>query len=496
MRYLLTEKQMRVGDDRTIHEFGVPSMVLMERAALKSVEVLEEAGMDCSEVLVVCGSGNNGGDGFAIARLLHLKGYNVYPVFVGNETSRSEETKQQMGILEKYGVSIGNTIEKREYSVIIDAVFGIGITREITGHYADVIKQMNRLRGGKAAIDIPSGIDAAGGQVMGTAFRADLTVTFACEKLGTVLFPGCEYAGRTVVTDIGIDPRMFENDVTVCHTYELSDLPFLIPRRRVNSHKGTYGKVLMITGSSGMAGAAYLSAKAAYETGAGLIRIYTAEENQTVLQTLLPEAIIKPYAGYDRDELRRCIDQADVVAVGCGLGKSETAVKLLTETVSYCKKPCIIDADGINILSEQKELIKGGNFLLTPHLKEMSRLIKQPVEEIAAKRFEAAGALVRDTGIVCVLKDARTVVAAPEQPNYLNTSGNAAMAKAGAGDVLTGIITALLAQGMTLSGAGKAGVFLHGLSGDAASRKKGSYSVSATDLTEAISNVLKKMEES
>lgn len=495
MRYLLTAEQMKSGDDKTIHEIGVPSMVLMERAALKSVEALEQEGLDLSASLIVCGSGNNGGDGFAIARLLWLKGYHVDVVFAGKEASRSDETRQQMKILENYQVSIDNTITVREYSIVIDAVFGIGITREITGAYADIIMQMNRLPGKKAAIDIPSGIHASSGQIMGVAFRADVTVTFACEKLGTVLFPGHEYAGKTIVADIGIDPAMFRNDDAVCFTYELRDLRTLLPKRRPNSHKGTYGKVLMITGSGGMAGAAYLSARAAYETGAGLIRIYTAQENQAVLQTLLPEAIIKSYAVFDREELQQQIDWADIIAIGCGLGQSSIAASLLTETASYCKKPCVIDADGLNLLAGRTKLIQNGNFLLTPHMKEMARLMKLPVNEIMEQRLTILPEFVRELGIVCALKDARTLVAAKQQPMYVNTSGNAAMAKAGSGDVLTGIITGLLAQGMSLQEAGKTGVYLHGLAGDEARKEKGTYSVSASDLTDAISKVLKETEE-
>ena len=496
MRYLLTAEQMKSGDEQTINDIGVPSMVLMERAALKSVEAMEAAGIDCSRPLIVCGSGNNGGDGFAIARLLHLRGCHVNVIFIGKEASRSDETRLQMHILKKYGVSIGKTIDVREYSVVIDALFGIGITREITGQYADVIDQMNRMTGKKVAIDIPSGIHAASGQIMGMAFRADLTVTFACEKLGTILFPGGQYAGKTMVADIGIDSSMFRDNPDVCYTYEPADLSLIMPRRQADSHKGTYGKVLMITGSDGMAGAAWLSAKAAYETGAGLVQIYTARENQIILQTLLPEAIIRPYISFDSEELRQLIDWADVVTIGCGLGQGGIAAKLMRETAGYCKKPCVIDADGLNLLAGKTELIKNGSFLLTPHMKEMSRLIKQPVKEIAGRRFEAGQALTRDLGVVCVLKDARTLVTAPGQPVYLNTSGNAAMAKAGAGDVLTGVITGLLAQGMTLSEAGRVGVYLHGLTGDAAKNRKGSYSVSATDLINMISSVLKEAEES
>jgi len=494
MRYILTAGQMRSGDTRTINEIGVPSMVLMERAALKSVEAMEQEGVDCSRALIVCGSGNNGGDGFAVARLLMLKGHAVTVVFAGKEKALSEETRQQMRILENYGVSIGNTIEDGEYSVMVDAIFGIGLTREVAGGYAEIIFRLNEMTGTKVALDIPSGIHADTGAVMGVAVKADITVAFGCEKLGTILHPGNEYAGKTITADIGIDSRMYDGSNEICFAYEKKDIPTLLPERKEDSHKGTYGKVLMITGSDGMAGAAYLSAKAAYAMGAGLVQIYTVRENQTVLQSILPEAIIRTYASFDPDELHQLIDWADVAAIGSGLGQGRLASKLVQETVSYIKKPCLIDADGLNLLAGKTQMLKEGNFILTPHLKEMSRLLGKQVKEIKEKRFQILKEFVQESETICVLKDSRTLVAGSENQIYINTSGNAAMAKAGSGDVLAGVITGLLAQGQDCFAAGTAGVYLHGLFGDLARDKKGKYSAAAGDLIDAVGEVLKETE--
>lgn len=495
MKYIVTGDQMRYADNYTIEKMGVPSLVLMERAALQVVQTMEDEKVDCSRPLVVCGSGNNGGDGLVIARLLLLKGYDVDVWYLGNLETASEENRTQYGIAERYGVSIRNTFEEKEYSVIIDCIFGTGLKREITGHYREAIELLNEKNAVKVAVDIPSGISDTTGKIWGCAFQADITVCLAFEKLGTVLFPGTEYAGKRKVVDIGIDKSALPKKQKI-YTYSWTDGKKLLPKRRENSHKGTYGKVLMIVGSNGMAGAAYLSAKAAYSVGAGLIRIYTPEENRAVLQQLLPEAIITSYNTFDRTQLKELLDWADVVAIGSGLGTSEMSEKIFTYTMQYAKMPCVIDGDGITILAEDlAELEYKKQVILTPHVKEMSRLLQCEVKEVIENRIELLKNFTRDYPVVCALKDARTFVAADEEDMYLNTTGNSAMAKAGSGDVLTGIVTGLLAHGMERKAACETAVFLHGLCGDYAKSQKGSYSVLASDLIDAISQVLRRLEE-
>lgn len=494
MQYLVTVDQMKTADMYTINEIGLPSMVLMERAAMQCVEILYKKEVDCSKTLVVCGPGNNGGDGFAIARLLHAAGNCVNVVFVGSVESCTKETALQWKILENHGVCIEETFEKKEYSVIIDALFGVGLKRDITGKFQRAIEYMNGLSGVKFSVDIPSGIHGDTGEIMGVAFGAELTVTFGYEKLGTVLYPGNHYGGRVYVVDIGIPTNALPVNDKIYFTYDESDFSTHLPKRRANTHKGSYGKVLMIVGSEGMAGAAYLSAKAAYVIGAGLVQIYTHFENRAALQTLLPEAIIKTYTTFDKNELHRLIDWADVLTVGCGLGKSLVAKELLKETVAYCKKPCVIDADGLNILSENMAILKGGHFVLTPHLKEMSRMLGLPLQNIIESRFSIISEFVQKLGCICVLKDSRTVVASSEQPIYINTTGNSAMAKAGSGDVLAGVITGLIAQGLTTDLAACLGTYIHGYAGDIEKEKKGSYSVLASDLFDGLIEILKKVE--
>lgn len=500
MRYLPDGAWMQKADAHTIQNIGIPSEVLMERAALKTVEWMEEKHLVQGKILIVCGSGNNGGDGFAVARLLHQKHCQVTVVFVGKESSMSRECCLQAKIAHNLGISIVTELPGEEYNVIIDAVFGVGLSREISGHYEEVIRTLNARQGIKLAVDIPSGIDSKSGKVLGTAFRADATVTFQCEKAGTVLFPGTEYAGEVVAADIGIDTSIFEAQPEICYTLETEDVTRYLPQRRADSHKGSYGKVLMITGSKGMAGAAYLSAKAAYTCGAGLVQVYTHESNRVILQQLLPEAIISTYENdfaKESETLKTLLGWADVVCIGCGLGLSDMARALLEHTLVNADVPCVIDADGLNLLAKNMELLHRmkAAAVLTPHMKEMAGMLGCTVPELKTERFARMKKFVEQYPVVCVLKDSRSMVAASGKKTFLNTAGNCGMAKAGSGDVLAGVITAFLAQKMPAYESAVGGVFLHAGGGDEARRMCGSYSMLAEDLIEGIKILLRKTEQ-
>ena len=494
MRYLPTGMQMKEGDQKTICGMGIPSMVLMERAALAVIEEMKQSQLDLKKVLVVCGSGNNGGDGFAIARLLHLQGYAVKVWFVGKQSSMTAETKLQMEIAVNYGVPVENETTEVDATVIVDAIFGIGLSRQVSGAYYTIIEKVNRMKGKKVAVDIPSGISADTGEEMGIAVAADLTVTFAFEKIGMLFGKARTFTGKLVTAPIGIEPSVYQGRKDICYTYDRQDLKTLLPKRDPNGHKGTFGKVLLIVGSPGMAGAAYLSARAAYLAGAGLVQIYTAEENRIPLQQLLPEAILTTYSEYEEKTLQELLTWADVIGIGSGLSVSKTASRIFSYTLCNAKKPCVLDADGLNLLAGNPKLFRSltANCILTPHIKEMSRLCGHSVKDLQADRFRYFREFTKTTSSVCVMKDARTLVGCNGVPVYVNTSGNQSMAKGGAGDVLAGMIAGLLAQGMKPYEAGVLGVFLHGLAGDAARRRKGSYSVLARDILEGISEVLRE----
>lgn len=491
--------QMKAADQYTIQKLEVPSLELMEHAAQACVQVLEDEKVDLSHVCVVCGSGNNGGDGFAIARILQNNRYSVETFCVGNPEHYTEETQEQMHRLQECGGKITYGMPQEDsYSVIIDAVFGVGLSRKVEGRYRQVIEQMNRMRGTKFAVDIPSGLSATTGCILGCAFKADYTVTFQLKKIGLELSQGRTMAGRVIVPDIGISTDSICEDQEIVRTAGKDIYRKMLPDRPEDSNKGMYGRLLVIAGSKGMAGAAYLNAHAAYMTGAGLVRIYTSSDNREILQTLLPEAIITTYEEYNKEELLSLLTWADSVCIGSGLGMSRLSEKILKTVIEYVKVPCLIDADGLNLLAENKNYLNQmaeRRFVITPHMKEMSRLTGTPVEELKADRIQILKDFISRYRITCVLKDSRTLIASEEKGIRMNLTGNSAMAKAGSGDVLAGVISGWMVQGKEAEDAAELGTYIHGLSGDLAKFEKGVYSVMARDLIEYISKALMKLEE-
>ena len=499
MQLWVNAAQMKAADQYTIQKLEVPSLELMEHAAQACVQVLEDEKVDLSHVCVVCGSGNNGGDGFAIARILQNNRYSVETFCVGNPEHYTEETQEQMHRLQECGGKITYGMPQEDsYSVIIDAVFGVGLSRKVEGRYRQVIEQMNRMRGTKFAVDIPSGLSATTGCILGCAFKADYTVTFQLKKIGLELSQGRTMAGRVIVPDIGISTDSICEDQEIVRTAGKDIYRKMLPDRPEDSNKGTYGRLLVIAGSKGMAGAAYLNAHAAYMTGAGLVRIYTSSDNREILQTLLPEAIITTYEEYNKEALLSLLTWADSVCIGSGLGMSRLSEKLLKTVIEYVKVPCLIDADGLNLLAENKNYLNQmaeRRFVITPHMKEMSRLTGTPVEELKADRIQILKDFISRYRITCVLKDSRTLIASEEKGIRMNLTGNSAMAKAGSGDVLAGVISGWMVQGKEAEDAAELGTYIHGLSGDLAKFEKGVYSVMARDLIEYISKALMKLEE-
>ncbi len=535
MRTLVTGKQMKAVDAYTIETIGVPSMVLMERAALAVARETEAeaetlgGGKGAVSVWSVCGTGNNGADGIAAARMLHLLGYSVCVVLMGHPEKGTEEFLQQLKIARNLGMEVIAYSEWREMAadwgkekrLLIDAMFGVGLSRPVEGSYRECVDLVERLRAeGKIArvlaVDVPSGIHSDTGSVMGAAVKADVTVTFGWEKRGTLLYPGRSFAGRVVVENIGFPPletvaavcgpeeadeprEEAEAEVFAC-TYDRADLA-RIPERAAYSNKGTFGKVLIVAGSENMCGAAYLSALAAYRTGAGLVKLLTVEQNRLILQSKLPEAILATYTASQlmegREEFRKMIDEqcrwADVVVLGPGLGSESYVEYLVEDILTMACSPVVVDADGLNAIAAHPYLTSyfTENIIITPHLGEMARLMGESVREIQENLVETAVEYASRYGLTCVLKDASTVVASREGGIYINSSGNSAMAKAGSGDVLTGIISGLLALGLEESQSARLGVYLHGLAGDEARRKTGSHGLLASELADAVGEVMR-----
>ena len=488
MRYLLTSEQMKTCDSTEIEHYGVPSIVLMERAALSVRDVILHRYAQASNILVICGSGNNGGDGFAVARLLNMAGRRADVLFVGKHDHMTQETAKQAEIFSRHGGTIlPDESGVKGYDLIVDALFGIGLCREVIGRYADLIHAVNRSDTPVVAVDIPSGISADDAHVLGCAVRADITVTMAFPKLGLMLYPGAQYCGEVIVSDIGITAAGLKEDAVI--SLESSDLPALLPARRRTANKGTYGRLLLIAGTRNMAGAACLAGRAAYRSGCGLVCVYSHEENRVILQTSLPEALYAP----STDRLEHWLDWADAVAVGPGMGQSERSLEVLTQVLRQWAGPLVLDADALNLMAAHPELTaeNAASAIITPHPGEMARLLNSSdpegvqISDIVSRPVDVARQYAARTGYVTVLKGARTVISDGEE-TYLNLTGNEGMATGGSGDVLTGIIGSFLAQGMGALDAARTGVLTHGVAGDEAAKILGTRSVTAGDIADHI----------
>lgn len=502
MDYLVNSSEMKQYDKNTIEYYGVPSLVLMERAALAVFgELTARFEKISGEILILCGIGNNGGDGFALARLLHLAGYQTKFLCPMKKEKMTPEAKAQYDMALNYGIpeiSDSSEMIQTEYAVIADALFGIGLSRDIEGSLKELIAILNQKQAYKIAVDISSGISADTGEALGTAFRADLTVTFGFAKIGQLLFPGAEYTGELSVAEIGIDRHSFLGEPPFGAFLNKDSAKEFLPGRYPRTNKGSYGKVLVIAGSKNMAGAAYFAAKAAYYSGCGLVRILTAEENRNILLSKLPESILTTYDTQAKDvtvlmeQLEECVNWADAVLIGPGISDSPAARMLVARMLRYDTKKVVYDADALNILSQDKILLEQGKEhpangrIVTPHLGEMSRLCGSSIAKIQGNLLQTAKAFAREYQSVCVLKDARTVIGMPDGRFYINTTGNNGMATGGSGDVLAGFMTGFLAQGISCESAAALAVYLHGTAGDLAKRQKGAHSMLASDILELL----------
>lgn len=521
MERILLGSQMKAVDRYVIEKIGIPSLVLMERAALGVVEEVKKLYEKGDRILVVCGTGNNGADGLAVYRMLMMEGYRAECAVLGEQINATEEFVQQKKIISNCGYKCvcqetmedSLDVDINSYDFIIDAIFGIGLSRDVSGLYKEVIENINNAKMEEdnlkiISVDIPSGIDADTGRVMGNAIKADITVTFGKIKVGLVMHPGASYSGKVIVHDIGIpwsvygtvlfDSRISKYIGEEIFQFEESDLKEYITPRVPYSHKGTYGKVLVIAGSREYSGAAYLCENAAYKSGCGLVKVVTSKENKSMLTVMVPEGLYEFYdddEGMDLQKLKEDMEWADAIVIGPGLGQSANALNMLKTVIDEKEKPIVIDADGINLLSYNRELLSeiDDNMILTPHLREMSRLLETTIHEIKADMLNAVSEYKKMYKGTLVLKDARSVLVGPKKELFINTSGNSGMATGGSGDVLAGIIGGLIAQEPNFDIALKSmtGVYLHGLAGDKAAEHLGEYAMTASNIIDGLAEVLK-----
>lgn len=512
MLKVVSAAQMREMDRQTIEDYGVPSIVLMENAALRVVEVIAErfGPLRGKRIAVVCGKGNNGGDGLAIARHLATRfGADVTTWLASDSAGLSGDAAANYKIAQAFGLNVrrlspspAGTVE--ELDLIIDALLGTGIKGAVTEPMAEFIDIMNGLGCPIASVDVPSGLEADTGNVSKSCVKATLTVTFALPKFGLLVYPGAEYVGELVVADIGM-PRavMVAEDVKVAQT-EAIDVARWLPVRlnRQDSNKGKFGHVTVFAGSSGFVGAPVLTSEAAARTGSGLVTLAVPEGLQNaamarvspvVMTNGLPQTANGMFAREAVDAALKLAEKGTAAALGPGLGgpDSEETRAFVREFVMGCPVPLVIDADALNCLALEPDrgasVVKArtAGTILTPHPGEMGRLLGIDTTTVQTDRRAAVEQAARDYGCVVLLKGARTLIASPDGQLAINSSGNPGMATGGTGDVLTGVIAALLARQLDPQEAAAAGAYLHGLAGDlAAAHQGGATGLIATDIVE------------
>jgi len=505
---ILTAEAMREVDRAAIEDLGIPSLVLMENAAIGVVEAMGQAFGDADSAAVFCGPGNNGGDGLAVARHLAVRGWEVRVFLVTGGRGLTGDAAVQLGICRKaelpiLEVSSGDGLAAAmeaaaECDVVVDALFGTGLTRPLEGLFALVVDAVNSLPAPRVAVDLPSGLSASQARPIGPYVQADLTVTFAAPKVAHIFPPAADAVGEMVVTDLGIPPRLveeIEEETGDLHLLMGEELAELLPEREPGSHKGDYGHALIAAGSPGKAGAVILAARAAVRAGAGLV---TAAVPEPILPTVdlgsvesmtlgLPAGAAGQIAERAAEVLLDAAEGKAVLALGPGMGQEAATAAAIRRVVLECPLPLVLDADGLNAFAGRAGELAGrrAETVLTPHPGELGRLLGISASQIQEDRVAAARGAAEETGAIVVLKGHLTLVASGTAV-FVNPTGNPGMATGGTGDVLTGLIAGLLAQGLDALDATLVAVYLHGLAGDLAASRLGEAPLAAGDLIEIL----------
>ncbi len=494
---ILSADQIKAGDAYTIREESIASIELMERASKAFVNWFIEHYDATRKVGIVCGTGNNGGDGLAIARLLSDWNYQVKVWIVRGGIKESPDFITNLKRLEKMSIQEITTSADCELfsdrDILIDAIFGTGLSRPVEGIYAKVIDCLNRSKAIKLAVDIPSGL-RVDQHSEGEIFKANHTVSFQNPKLAFLMPENQQFVGEWHLIDIGLSKKFLREIET---SYSFTTLKYakriIRPRSRFD-HKGKFGHALLIAGSTGKIGAAVLAARAALRSGLGLLTVHVPQSGYSIIQTAVPEAMATIDQSADYFSGREVEDFYDALGIGPGLGQADESVKGLEEILNKFRKPIVIDADALNILSvnpEFQKLIPVGS-ILTPHPGEFERMVGPWKNDF--DRLEKLKELAGRIQSVVILKGAYSAIATPDKKVFFNSTGNPGMATGGSGDVLTGILTSLLAQSYQAKDAAILGVYLHGLAGDLAVREKGQNSLIAGDLIDFLASAFKKIE--
>jgi NAD(P)H-hydrate epimerase len=512
---VVTPSQMKEIDEFAIQSIGIPGVVLMENAALGIVnEIVGDFGdIKGKAICLFAGKGNNGGDAFAVARHLYNKGAQVTVLITADKREIAGDAAINLGILDKMGITMMGIADDPsleaatgligKVDLIVDGILGTGLKGEIKGIIREVLDFINGEKIPVLAIDIPSGVNGETGEIHGVCIKAYKTVTFALPKPGHFLHPGCGFIGKLVVSDIGIPEIAVQNSDIKNYVIDEERVKKLIPIRYPESNKGDCGKLLIITGSTGMTGAGCLTGGAALRSGAGLVYMAVPSSLVPIYESNLIESVTISL----EDEKMGClskkaipeileqIEKLDAVAIGPGLSLKGDVIDVVARVIENSLKPLVIDADGINAVAKDVSVLnrKKAQIVFTPHPGEMARLLGVSIKEVQSDRIKIARDFSRKWDVVTVLKGSRTIVASPDGRVYININGNSGMSTGGTGDVLTGIITSLIGQGLNPVDAAVAGVYLHGLSGDSAAGVKGEHGIVAGDLVQELPGIIKKL---
>lgn len=513
---LLTSQEMKVIDSRAIQEYGIPGLVLMENAGLRTVEVIEEILEKPSgkSVVIVAGKGNNGGDGFVIARHLINAGVQVSTFVLGGNDTFPTDARTNFEILQRMDASILHLHQEADLDrlmvhlltsdLIVDAMYGIGFTGSLGEFDSRIVRLINWSNRPVVAADIPSGVEADTGRVHGEAVQASYTVTFALPKIGLIVEPGKEYAGTVSVADISIPKSLLKDPALKTNLVTQEMVRALIKPRDSESHKGTYGHTLVVGGAPGLTGAVAMASMAALRSGAGLVTAALPASLVPIVDSALPEVMVTPLptsreAVISLESLpaiENLLGIASVCAIGPGMSGYTEASAIISFVLERAGIPLVIDADGLNALAGQADILKNRQVpvVITPHPGEMSRLTGRSIKEIQSNRLAIARQYALEWGVTVVLKGNKTVIADPAGNVFVNITGNPGMATAGSGDVLCGIIASFIGQGMKAQEAAVAAVYIHGWAGDQAGQYRGQRGLVAGDLIDALPEVLRQCE--
>jgi NAD(P)H-hydrate epimerase len=507
-------EEMQELDRKAIETYRIPGMILMENAGRGAAEAITNTFPDIhkKKIAIIAGKGNNGGDGFVIARYLLNQGVSVRVYLLTDPKGLRGDAETNFSIFQRMKGEILSVASSKDYvkvkkdlekfDILVDGIFGTGLDAEVRGYYREVIDHLNTLQRPIVAIDIPSGLDANTGKPFGTAIRASLTITFGLPKVGHLIPPGLGYVGEVKVIDIGIPRRLVEEEKIPTYLLEKREIQrWLSIPRNPDTHKGDYGHLLVIAGSVGKTGAAAMACQAALRMGAGLVTLAIPKSLNSIMEMKLTEVMTEPLPETPKQTLSlrafsaivRLCENKSAVIIGPGLGTFKETQSLILKLIKALDLPIILDADGLTALATQPKFLPTTNrsLILTPHPGEMARLIRSQVREVLEDRIGLCRKFSQSQHVHLVLKGHPTLISAPNGEVFINPTGNPGMASGGTGDVLTGMIGGLVCQGFDILPSVQIAVYLHGMAGDEGTQEKGEKSLIATDIIEKIPTLLK-----